>query len=61
MQQNEENVLDKKLIWLYSVLIRNALGGETMNINARVADIILAKKGMTVSYTHLTLPTTPYV
>ena len=45
MQQNEENVLDKKLIWLYSVLIRNALGGETMNINARVADIILAKKG----------------
>lgn len=47
MQQNEENVLDKKLIWLYSVLTRNALGGETMNINARVADIILAKKGMT--------------
>ena len=41
--------------------ITNALEQDEISIDFQVEDIVYKKDTLSVSYTHLTLPTTPYV
>ena len=43
------------------ILLQHYLGRIEPELQVRIARYIRARQGMAVSYTHLTLPTTPYV